>query len=114
MLKNADCTVYEAGSYTRHVIPNVYWNDARGRTVTNHGVQIADSVIVYLYSDAYIPKPGDIIVKGTVDYTFDATTQQKASASMKTFRDTYPKFAVVKAVNDAIYGGLPHIEVTAR
>lgn len=114
MLKNADCTIYEAGTYTRHVIPDVYWNDARGRTVTNRGVQISDSVIVYIYSDEYIPKAGDIIVRGTVDYTFDATTQQKASASMKTFRETYPQFAVVKAVSDARYGGLPHIEVTAR
>lgn len=114
MLKNADCTIYEAGTYTRHVIPDVYWNDARGRTVTNRGVQIADSVIVYIYSDAYIPKPGDIVVKGTVDYTFDAATQQTASASMDQFRKLYPQFAVVKTVNDCRYGGLPHTEVTAR
>lgn len=114
MLKNADCTVYEKDTFIRHFIPGIYWNDSRGRTVAKNGVQIADSVIVYIYSSEYIPKAGDIIVKGNVDYTFDASTQQAASASMKQFRELYPQFAYVKAVNDCRYGGLPHTEVTAR
>lgn len=114
MLKNADCTVYEAGTYTRHVIPGVYWNDSRGRTVSKNGAQISDRVIVYLYSFDYIPKNGDIIVMGNINFTFVTTTPQTISASMKTFRESYHQFAVIKDVVDARYGGLPHIEVTAR
>ena len=114
VLINADCTVYEKDTFIRHFIPGIYWNDSRGRTVAKNGVQIADSVIVYIYSDEYIPKAGDIIVKGNVDYTFDASTQQAASASMRSFRESYPQYAVCKNVNDARYGGLPHTEVTAR
>ena len=114
MLKNADCTVFAAGTYARRVIPGVYWSDNRGRTASKNGAQIVDSVIVYLYDVSYIPKPGDMIVKGTIDFAFDVTSQQTISASMKRFREAYPQFAVIKNVLDCTYGGLPHIEVIAR
>lgn len=114
MLTNADCTIYEKNSYARHYIPDIYWNDSRGQTVTKNGVQIQDSLIVYIYDDSYLPRAGDIIVKGECDYVFDTTSEQTASASMKAFREAYPDFAVVKNVNDCWFGGLPHYEVTAR
>ncbi|MGN0615102.1 DUF6751 family protein [Ruminococcus flavefaciens] len=114
MLTNADCTVYEKDTYTRHSISDVFWNDSRGATVQKNGIQVSDSVLVYIYDSDYVPKAGDIIVKGKVNFAFTATTQQTISASMKQFRDQYPQFAVVKSVNDARYGGLPHIEVIAR
>ena len=114
MLKNADCTIYEKDTYTRHNISGVYWNDSRGVTTQKNGIQVSDSVIVYIYDSEYIPKAGDIAVKGTIDFTFATSSQQTISASMKTFRESYPQFAVIKSVNDARYGGLPHIEVIAR
>ncbi|MDO4863463.1 MAG: hypothetical protein Q4A05_04760 [Ruminococcus sp.] len=114
MLKNADCTIYEKNTYTRHIITDVYWNDSRGATVTKNGRQVNDSVTVYIYSGEYVPKAGDIVVKGTLEFGFDTSTQQNVSASMKQFREQYPQFAVVKAVNDGRYGGLPHIEIIAR
>lgn len=114
MLKNADCTIYEKNTYTPHVITGVYWNDSRGATTQRNGVQIADSVIVYIYDSEYTPKAGDIVVKGAIDFTFTTTSQQTISASMKTFRETYPQFAVIKSANDCRYGGLPHTEVIAR
>lgn len=114
MLINADCTLYEKDSYTKHHIKDVYWNDSRGQIVSKNGVQVNDSVTVYLYSDCYVPKAGDIIVKGNIDFVFDVTTQRTASESMREFRTLYPELAVVKAVNNCMYGGLPHIEVIAR
>jgi exosome complex RNA-binding protein Rrp4 len=114
MLVNADCTVYEKDTYARHVIKDIYWNDSRGRTVTKGGIQINDQVIVYIYSGEYVPKSGDIIIKDECSFQFDATSQQTASQSMKLFRELHPEFAVVKNVQDARYGGLPHIEVLAR
>lgn len=114
VLKNADCTLFEKDTYTRHALPGVYWNDSRGRTVTTNGIQVSDSVIMYVYDDAYVPKNGDIIVKGAADFTFTTTSEQTISASMKLFRAAYPQFAVIKQVNDCRYGGLPHIEVIAR
>lgn len=114
MLVNADCTVYEADTYARHELHRIYWNDSRGRTVARSGIQIADSVIVYLYGSGYVPKKGDLLVRGITDFAFDAKDAHSISESMKQFRKVHPDFAVVKNVQDARYGGLPHIEVTAR
>ncbi len=90
MLVNADCTLIElVGTAANptvkavHKIKNVYWNDSRGRTLIKNGVQISDSVVVYLYSDEYIPKTGDIIVHGEVNFEFDNSTQKSAGESMK-------------------------------
>lgn len=114
MLINADCTVYEGKSLERHVINDVYWNDSRGMTLNRGGVQISDSVIVYIYESTYIPKDGDIIIRGALADTYDGSTQQAQSESMKALRAAHPDFAVVKNVSDARYGGLPHVEITAR
>ena len=114
MLTNADCTIFEKDSFVRHVIGGIYWNDSRGQTVAKNGIQISDSVLVYIYDDEYLPKAGDIIVKGIVDFEFDSSSQKSVSDSMKLFREQFPGFAVVKNVNDCRYGGLPHIEVTAK
>lgn len=114
MLINANCTVYEKDTYIRHYIPNVYWYDSRGRTVSKSGIQISDQVIVYIYDSDYIPKAGDIIVKDECSFQFDTTSQQTVSQSMKLFRELHPGFAVVKNVPDARYGGLSHIEILAR
>ena len=114
MLVNADCTVYEKDTYVRHYVPNVYWNDSRGRTVTKGGIQISDQVIVYIYSGEYVPKAGDIIVKDECSFVFNTVSPETVSQSMKQFRVLHPGFAVVKNVNDARYGGLSHIEVLAR
>lgn len=114
MLKNADCTIYEKGSFTRHIFEGVYWNDSRGAAVGKNGIQISDSILVYIYDDDYIPKAGDIIVKDIIDFEFDSSSQKSTSESMELFRKQFPDFAVVKNASNCCYGGLPHIEVTAR
>ena len=114
MFINADITVYEKDSFFKHTINGVYWNDSRGRTVSKNGVQISDAVNVYLYSDEYVPKVGDIILNGLTDFEFETESEQSASKSMKLFRVSFPDFAVVKSVSNCMFGGLPHIEVTAR
>jgi len=114
VLINADCTIYEKESYTRHTVNGVYWNDSRGRTVTKNGAQISDSVVVYIYSDSYVPRAGDTILRGISDFEFDVQSQKTISESMRLFRAAFPDFAVVKTVNDFRFGGLAHIELTAR
>ncbi|MGN1133212.1 MAG: DUF6751 family protein [Oscillospiraceae bacterium] len=114
MLANADVTVFEKDTFLKHTINKIYWNDSRGQTMSKNGVQIADSVIVYLYSDEYIPKAGDILVLGNCNFIFDTSSQKSASESMRKFRETVPGFAVVKSVNNCMFGGLPHIELVAR
>lgn len=114
MLANADITVFEKENYTPHFIENVYFSDSRGQTVTKNGVQVSDSIVIYIYSDGYLPKSGDIIVKNRCDFSFDTGSEKSKSESMKKFREKFPDFAVVKNVNNYWFGGLPHIEITAR
>ncbi len=115
MLKNADCTIYENdGNYTPHIIGEVYWFDTRGMTAARSGIQVTDSVLVYLYETDYIPKAGDIIVKGACNFVFNTESEKSVSESMREFRTLHPDYAAVKSVTDARYGGLPHVEVIAR
>lgn len=114
MLKNADCTIFEKESFAPCVFQDVYWFDSRGMSAVKGGLQIADSILVYLYDTAYVPKAGDIIIKGRSDFVFNTESQRTISESMQVFRTAHPDFAVVRSVSDARYGGLPHIEVIAR
>lgn len=114
MLSNADITIYNGKDYTRHTATKAYWADSRGQTVTKNGIQISDAVSIYLYTDEYIPRVGDMVVCGIVDFEFNTESQQTVSESMIDFRKKYPNFAVVKSVSDYKFGGLPHIEITAR
>ena len=61
----------------------IYWSDSRGQTIAKNGIQISDSVLVYFYDDDYLPKAGDIIVKGNVDFEFDSSSQKSSADSMK-------------------------------
>lgn len=114
MLSNADVTFYSAEDYSRHTANKAYFTDNRGRAVKKNGIETTDSLTVYLYTDEYLPQPKDIVVKGICGFVFDNTSQQAVSAQMKLFREQHPDFAVVKSVSDCRFGGLPHIEVTAR
>lgn len=114
MLTNGDCTIFEKESGIRHCIQNVYWHDCRGMTVHKGGIQISDSITVYLYTDAYLPKAGDLLVQGNADFSFDASSEKAFSESMRKFRTAFPAYATVKTVSDCRLGGLPHIEITAR
>lgn len=114
MLSNADVTFYSAKTYERHTANKAYFTDNRGQTLKKNGIEISDAISVYLYTDEYIPKAGDIVIKGIVNFDFDTSTEQTVSESMKQFRSQYPDFAVVKSVSDYRFGGLPHIEITAR
>lgn len=114
VLSNADVTFYSAKNYSRHTAHKVYFTDSRGKTLKKNGIEITDAVSVYLYTDEYVPSVGDIVVRGIIDFEFDNISQQTVSESMKAFRARFPDFAVVKSVSDYRFGGLPHIEITAR
>lgn len=114
MLSNADVTFYSTKDYTRYTAHKAYFADNRGQAVKKNSIEISDVVSVYLYTDEYVPSVGDIVVKGIIDFEFDNASQKTVSESMKLFREQFPSFAVVKSVSDYKFGGLPHIEITAR
>lgn len=117
MLTNADCTLYkfQDGCYERYVVENVYWYENQRAGVSKSGLNNTDNLTVFFYSSDVIPQTPtkDILVKGSVDFEFDNTSPQKVSESMQEFQKGY-SFFVVTAVYDYMYGGLPHIEISAR
>ena len=119
MLINADCTLYlfdkSTGGFKRNFISDVYWDNSKSANILKSGLRNIDSVTVYLYSDAIKPLnlQKDMLVKGLCDFEFDNTSAKTISESMKIFREKYPDFVTVNAVDEAMFGGLPHIEISA-
>ena len=58
--------------------------------------------------------PGDIVVVGDCDFTFDTTSQQTISQSMAAFRKAYPHHTVIRDVRRITNGTIPDFEVVAR
>jgi hypothetical protein len=117
MMVNADCTLYryENGSFVRYVLPKVYWRENKAGNVLRSGLATADKVTVYLYDDTVLPTTPtkDLLVKGVCSFDFDNTSAQTISQSMKTFTAQYSPVTVM-SVDNMMFGGLPHIEISAR
>ena len=119
MLKNADCTLYlydkNNGGFIRYFISDVYWHESKAQNVLKSGLSSADSTTVYLYNTEVVPKTPskDMLVKGDCSFEFDNTSSQTVSKSMAEFRKQFD-FVTVSSVDDVRYGGLPHIEISAK
>ena len=111
-------TVYEKGTYTKHIFTDAYFRDGRGARLTKSGEVTADDVNAEIYSfahdNSYIPKAGDMIVNGALEFTFDTSTQVKASESMAAFRAAYGSPIVISTVDLRTNGLLPDIIITGR
>lgn len=111
-------TVYEKNTYTKHTFSDAYFYDGRGSKLEKSGVIPADTVTAKIYSfahdNSYIPKAGDLLVNGALEFTFDTSTQAKTSDSMATFRATYGSPIVISTVEHKTNGLLPDIIITGR
>ena len=119
VLINDSCTVYhqaESGGYDREFIPDCFWMDSRGASVTTGGIISEAGVIVYI-PEAHVPKliaQKDIIVRGNCPHVFSGSTPAAISQSFAALREAY-ELATVTAVDDKRYGSaLRHIKVTAK
>lgn len=117
MLVNANCTLYryENGGYQRYVIHNVYWRENKAGNVLKSGLVNADKTTIYFYTDDAVPDSltKDMLVKGVCEFEFDNTSQKSVSDSMKQFMSQY-EYVTVMSVDNMMFGGLPHIEISAR
>lgn len=113
------CTIYEKTDYTRHIVDNVYSFDERGTVPAPGTAQTKGALHVTVYADKfrtdkYVPKIGDVIALGEQSFTFDISTQQAASESMKAFRESGAVFGVISEIVTENYGMLPDYIITAR
>lgn len=125
MITNTDCTLYQFNGtgYDRYHISAVMWQEYRSASVSKQGLQSADGIVIYVPKDN-IPQMSqtatqsptkDIIIKGNCNFTFDNSSQQRVSESLKTLRSKHQYFTVM-GIDNKLYGSesLQHIKITAR
>lgn len=119
MLTNASCTLYRArkeGGYDRVFIPECFWMDARGSSITTGGVTLAASVTVYI-SEKHLPEmtaQRDMLVYGNCPFIFDNTSEDAISKSFRAFVDTYDVVTVTEVANKCYGSALRHGKVVAK
>ena len=92
----------------------VYWCENKSGSIVKSGMQTSDSTRVYFYDDNAPKTPAkDMLVRGKCEFEFDNQTPQSISESMKIFRAEYD-FVTVMSIDDYMFGGLPHMEVSVK
>lgn len=122
MITNTDCTLYQFNGkgYDRIYISAVMWQEHRSASVSKQGLQSADGIVVFIPKEN-APKTAshnptkDIIVKGECKFTFDNSSQQTVSESLKALRTQHQHFTVM-SIDSKLYGSesLRHFKLTAR
>jgi len=132
MLMNECCTIYlknKHGSFDgfdRYFIPKCHWQESEASNVLKSGLQNADGITVYVLKKdisaeletalrARKKAAQDIIIKGECNFTFDNSTQQKVSESLRALNadnDTH----TIMSIDRLLYGSedLQHYKFSAR
>lgn len=138
MLCDTSCTVYKYNGlgYERYVIESCHWQENKASNVIKSGMQNADGLTVYIPLNCIILAPckiapsiyllpgaettpsqatKDIIVKGECNFTFDNTSQQSVSESIKMLKSQCDVFTVM-SIDRKLYGSenLQHVKISAR
>ena len=112
----ATVTVWERESLARHTLDFCEVSDMRGITAVKDILLTADRLGVRVPSCSadYVPKAGDLIAAGEVNFELSAETQQEQSAKMAEFRRTVTGFAVVETVTAELNGRAYNYTITAK
>lgn len=128
MLTNESCTLYlkSGNGFERHYIPHCHWQECKASNVLKSGLQSADGVTVYIFTkdiDSSLQTllnvrkaaAQDVIVKGECLFTFDNTTPQSASESLKRFI-AHVDAHTVMSLDRLLYGSeaLRHYKLSAK
>lgn len=128
MLTNESCTLYlkNGNGFDRYYIAKCHWQESKATNVLKSGLTNADGVVVYIFKKdipatlatllkARKSAAQDLIVQGECNFTFDGTSQQTASQSLKTFNAAYDAHTVM-TIDKLLYGSeeLQHFKLSAR
>lgn len=116
---NGECTIYEKGTYTRHLFSDVYICDERETALTKMREAVTGELTVRIYSlnttdNGYVPQNGDIIVLGNASFEFDSSSEKNISEDMAKFRNEYPDYAVIFNIRKKLFGDKPDYIIKAR
>lgn len=128
MLTTDSCTVYikNGNGFDRCFVPACHWQERKASNVLKSGMTSADGVVVYIFlkdADEELQAlltarknaAEDLIVKGECPFTFDNSTPQSASQSLKTLHAEYDVHTVM-SLDRLLYGSreLQHFKLSAR
>lgn len=112
------CTVYEKGTFRKHVFGDVLFYDLRETIPHRTGAGKQGDLQICIYSvsqgDGYVPKVGDYVIPCESDFEFDASTEKAASESLAEFRKLHPDYGTVHQVTPKVQGVLPDHLLLAR
>lgn len=120
MLTTAQCTIYHyvGNNYTRYTA-QCHWQDTQADTVSKTGQINTGSVAVYVpLTISKLPTlypTKDLIIKGVVDFDFDATTEAELSVQLKNLKAKY-NVKTIMSVDIRGYGStlIAHYKITAK
>lgn len=121
MLTESSCTLYlrKGEGFERCVVPACHWQESLASNVLKSGLQDANGITVYVFEkdlDGDLRAAAqDLIVKGECDFTFDNSTPQKASESLRELNSRFEAHTVM-SVDRLLYGSeeLRHYKISAR
>lgn len=128
MLTNECCTLYlkNGNGFARYFVPKCHWQESKASNVLKSGLQNADGVTVYIFARDISEElkaalkhrkntAQDLIVADECDFTFDNSTPQSASQSLKALTAAYDVHTVMSL--DRLFYGSPdmqHFKLSAR
>ena len=122
------CTLYLKTGYgfERYDIPLCHWQENKAANVLKSGLTSADGVTVYIFAQDIDDElkalltarkfaAQDLIVSGECHFTFDNSTPQSASESLRAFNASFDGHTVMSA-DKLLYGSpqLQHFKFSAR
>lgn len=125
---NESCTIFlkNGNGFDRFFIPNCHWQESKASNVPKSGLQSADRITVYILVkdtpdelqtalNSRKAAAQDVIVKGECNFTFDGSSQQKASESLKQLNTQYDTHTVMN-IDRLMYGSknLQHFKISAN
>lgn len=119
LVTNADITIFEHDTYIKRIFKDVHYSDQRSRKFAKDGIKSDGAANIHIFAVnnadfAYVPKIGDIAVKGVCNFEFDTADEKSISESMAKFRRLYPDYSTINSVDIKVYGTLPDYIITAR
>lgn len=124
MYTNSDVTLYlyekQGGkeSYRRVFVEEVFWDEVKQANVLKSGQKDSDSVLLVIPEESLFETisftPGkDLAVRGQCNVVIDCTGQKAMSDSLEKLRE-HKHFVTVMTVDEKLYGGEPHYELSCR
>jgi hypothetical protein len=128
MLTNECCTLFlkSGNGFERYFVASCHWQESKASNVLKSGMASADGIAVYIFIKdiseelkalltARKSAAQDLIVFGECNFTFDNSTPQSASESLRELNASFDAHTVM-SIDKLLYGSpeMQHFKLSAR